>query len=464
MDGTCVARGSRPNEGHTCGSRPRRPRGNFVCNDCFIGVNFDVEHHIVIRFLAAFNNNVSLPEDVVIGVTIYNRVTMTVVPGFQSSLRSDNTVKRGLLAQTSMSVNAILPPGQYSVVSHGYSASFPAIASDDTLARGPVALSTDRCNPVTVVDSWNTTSAGTVPNETSASALLAGTFVYEAVACASAAQFARQPGDTGFSPLPMPNSLGTDFDVHEPIYVRSLAAYTNNVTIPDGTSLFVGIYHRDTQELVPGLSANLNNATSTQQDLLAVSTNEQGVALPPGRYSIVARGYSPSFPAGVGSQTPTIINTGWCPTSTPKQYIRFTGMSRRSAGLASYPDIADATVQYMAGTFIFEPLNCNATAVLPKPWTCSTLLRFEECVAASCHWDGVSCGNPCDVRYGNPTSCATDSACQWFAGSCRTACSALPSDRCTSDTACVLAGSGCANACPYSDVASCLQDTACQWS
>jgi hypothetical protein len=155
-------------------------------------------------------------------------------------------------------------------------------------------------------------------------------------------------------------ALGMDFNVTSPITITRLGAFDSGQN-GFSSSINVGIFNRNTQTLVPGLSAVLTTANSVlvgQSRFFDIAD----IGLPVGNYSIVAQGFSSADPNGnVGA------GGGPAPTINGGGSLTFVGGGRFDfAAALVFPTIPDAgpANRYDAGTFEFTQ---GIAAVAPEP-------------------------------------------------------------------------------------------------
>ncbi|MGO9622774.1 MAG: PEP-CTERM sorting domain-containing protein [Desulfobaccales bacterium] len=355
-----------------------------------LGMDFNVQSPVTITALGVYDSG----QDGISGTlyaVIYNRDTgQPVTKTLSFTTSNPGTLNDGSRFLT-LTFPVTLVPGNYSVVSWGYSASdlngnlgFPGLAPSTMNTGGGL---------ISFVGSARFSAPGTGgvyptgPNGYSSNSLdtgpvnryYAGTFEFAAGPPVSTIAYNVPTNTTGNQAWT--GSLGMDFNAIHPIKVTALGVYDSGQNGIISGPLYAVIYNRDTQLAVTSV---LSFTTSSPGTLIGGSlfkTLDTPVILPPGDYSIVSWGYSASNPDGNLGYAGIVPST----TNTGNGLISFVGSARFSPqgtggvyptgdnGYTSNSLDGGPDNRYYAGTFEF-----TAYPAVPLP---STLLLLGSGMA-----------------------------------------------------------------------------------
>ena len=178
--------------------------------------------------------------------------------------------------------------------------------------------------------------------------------------------------------------LGMDFDVNSPILVYQVGCFNNNRTLV--SPIWVGLFNRSSQLLVPGTSVNLTGSNTRKIGFIAASQLPAAVALPAGNYTVAAIGYSSTFQVfnGQGSAGSFTDGVDSCPFSPGADLVSFVGASRFIAAASlTFPTTLDGgpAARYGAATFSFLSAAC------PQTWMTAQLATSPPNVSS---WPSLS--------------------------------------------------------------------------
>ncbi len=361
-----------------------------------LGMDFNVNSPVTITALGVYDSG----QDGISGTlsaVIYNRDTgQPVTKTLSFTTSNPGTLNDGSRFLT-LTFPVTLVPGNYSVVSWGYSASdlngnlgFPGLAPSTTNnGGGLISFVSARFSAAGTGGVYPTGANGYSSNSLDGPPVnryYAGTFEFAAGPPVSTIAYNVPTNTTGNQAWT--GSLGMDFDVllHHAIKVTALGVYDSGQNGIISGPLYAVIYNRDTGQPVTSV---LSFTTSSPGTLIGGSlfkTLNTPVILPTGDYSIVSWGYSASDPdgnLGYGGLVPS--------TTTGNGLISFVGSARFSPqgtggvyptgdnGFTSDSLDGGPDNRYYAGTFEYTAVPLPPTLLLLGSGMAGLgLLRFRR--------------------------------------------------------------------------------------